>query len=26
VRFDEGGEVELKGLAGKHRVFEVLWQ
>ncbi len=26
LRFDEGREVELKGLSGKHRVFEVRWQ
>jgi class 3 adenylate cyclase len=25
LRFDEGSEVELKGLSGKHRVFEVVW-
>jgi len=25
VRFDVGVEVELKGLAGKHRMFAVRW-
>jgi class 3 adenylate cyclase len=25
VQFGEGREVELKGLAGSHRVFEVVW-
>ncbi|MBI1886168.1 MAG: hypothetical protein HYS09_07660, partial [Chloroflexi bacterium] len=24
--FDKGREVELKGLSGLHRVFEVVWQ
>jgi class 3 adenylate cyclase len=26
IRFDEGREVELKGLAGFHRVFAVTWE
>ncbi len=25
LRFGEGREVELKGLSGRHRVFEVRW-
>ncbi len=25
IAFGEGREVELKGLAGPHRVFEVVW-
>ena len=24
--FDEGREVELKGLKGKHQVFQVTWE
>ncbi len=26
IEFGEGREVELKGLAGQHRVFEVAWE
>ncbi len=26
IRFDEGRDVELKGLAGTHRVFSVAWE
>jgi hypothetical protein len=25
IEFGEGREVELKGLAGRHRVFQVAW-
>ena len=25
VRFDERREVELKGMVGTHRVYEVVW-
>ena len=25
IAFGEGREVELKGLSGKHRVYEVVW-
>jgi hypothetical protein len=25
IQFGDGREVELKGLAGSHRVFEVVW-
>ncbi|KKK95378.1 hypothetical protein LCGC14_2673420, partial [marine sediment metagenome] len=26
IAFGEGREVELKGLSGQHRLFEVVWR